>query len=107
MSGLNTLTSWTSSYSYNGISYNLKCTSRNCPVCGSGSYNLEEFLLASGWKKEASTSASNIHAASVIFCENYGHVVIGVGENSMDAHNTARYHVSQPWYNINAIYNKV
>jgi len=64
---------------------------------------LEDFLIASGW-----ASGGSIHDCSVVFVTTdsaYAHVVVGVGTNTLDAHNNARYHVSGSYYNVDAVYN--
>lgn len=108
ISGLNADSSASSygSYSYGNVIYNLRWTSSKYQ----GTKGLEDFLKATGWTSVASISA-NVHAATVVFTTNgngqaYGHVVVGVGENLIDAHNMARFHVNLGFYTVNAIYTK-
>jgi len=91
-------------YKYKGTTYDLLWVSSK----QGGPKGLEDLLIVLGWK-HMGTSTSNIHAASAIMCHgssgNYGHTVVGVGNNVVDAHNVARYKASGSIYTINAIYN--
>ena len=91
-------------YKYNGITYDLLwVSSKQGPPKG-----LEDLLIVLGWKNMG-TSTSNIHPASAVMCNGsggaYHHVVVGVGNNVVDAHNVARYQASGSIYHINAVYN--
>jgi len=88
------------SYKYNGKTYDLLWTSNKT----GGPLGLEDYLKAAGW-----TSGGSVKDGSVAFVNGshgaYGHVAVGVGNNLLDAHNVARYHVAPSFYHINAIYN--
>jgi len=91
-------------YQYQGVTYDLLwVSSKQGPPKG-----LEDLLIVLGWKN-VGTSTSNIHVGSAVMCHgthgNYGHVVVGIGNNVVDAHNVARYHEPGSIYTINAIYN--
>jgi len=91
-------------YKYQGVTYDLLwVSSKQGPPRG-----LEDLLIVLGWRNMG-TSTSNIHAASAVMCHgtggNYHHVVVGVGNNVVDAHNVARYKEPGSIYTINAIYN--
>jgi len=92
------------SYKYQGTTYDLLwVSSKQGPPLG-----LSDFLTKIGWRN-VGTSSSNIGVGSVVVCHGsngaWGHVVVGVGSNLVDAHNSARYHVSGTYYSITAIYN--
>jgi len=91
-------------YKYQGVTYDLLWVSSK----QGGPKGLEDLLMKLGWKN-AGTSSSNVHAASAVMTRgsggNYHHVVVGVGNNVVDAHNVARYQETGSFYHINAIYN--
>jgi len=81
------------SYVYGGKTYDLLWVSDK----QGGPLGLREYLIAVGWTMP-SISAANIKDGTAVFCEgsggSYGHVAIGVGANTCDAHNNARYKVN-------------
>ena len=91
-------------YSYGGKSYDLLWVSS----LQGGPLGLRELLLALGWSGSAS---SGIKAGSAVMTTgsngNYGHTVVGVGSNTCDAHNNARYHQTScsSYYTVNQVLN--
>jgi len=87
-------------FKYNGKTYDLLWTSHKT----GGPLGLEDYLQAAGWK-----SGGSVKDGSVAFVNGsegaYSHVAVGVGNNLLDAHNMARYHVPTSYYHVNAIYN--
>lgn len=81
------------SYAYGGNTYDLLW----CSQKEGGPLGLEDFLKASGWRT-VSVTAANVQKGAVVFMRSWGHVVIGVGSNLLDAHNNARYHVDLNYY---------
>lgn len=92
-------------YEYMGIKYAMRYVSSK----QHGPLGLEDYLIARGWKTSKNADA-NIHAGTVMITPGddsiYGHVVIGVGENLINAHNNARYHVNRNFYKVTLIYNQ-
>lgn len=50
-----------------------------------------DYLLATGWKQVTRVLAGTVCA--VYGDEDWGHVVLGVGNGIIDAHNNANYHL--------------
>jgi hypothetical protein len=68
---------------------------------------LHDLLIQLGWNHVGSGAAVN--KASVIITKGgngspYGHVVVGVGADLIDAHNMARHHVHKSFYQVTTIY---
>jgi hypothetical protein len=83
-----------SSVDFKGTRYDLNCCySKDAnPGCG-GSPGLGDFLLATGWHQVSSVRAGTV--AIVRGSEgDFSHVVFGVSDNVVDAHNMAHYHTS-------------
>ncbi len=81
-------------YEHKGVTYNLNCCdSKDAnPSCG-GSPALGDYLLATGWEKTDKVIAGTV--AIVVGSDGvYSHVVFGVGDNLVDAHNYAAHKVS-------------
>lgn len=95
------------SMAYGGHTYNLMVVAKEDPNCG-GSYCLMDLLKAMGW-----TKASKVVAGTVVAvvgedsngpCD-YCHIVIGVGNGIVNAHNMAHKHVSISNYTPNLMLN--
>jgi len=73
-----------------------------------GPLGLGDLLLKMGWVNDG-VNYSDVRTGSYIACDGsdgaYSHVALGVGNNLVDAHNNARYHVTATYYTINAVYN--
>jgi len=87
-----------------GKTYNLLWTSSRA----GGIRGLEDYLKDSKWKSCGAT-ASCIHECSGILVVGsegpWSHAVVGVGNQLIDAHNVARYHVTPSTYHLNAVWN--
>lgn len=78
---------------YKGTDYNLNCcgSKDSNPSCG-GSPGLADYLLARGWTKTDKVVAGT--ACFVVGSDGpFSHAVFGVGDDLVDAHNNAAYHV--------------
>jgi len=68
---------------------------------------LEDLLKVMGWRNTGS-SCSGVEAGYVGICEGsdgpHSHVWVGVSPNTVDAHNSARFHVPCSFYQNQAIY---
>lgn len=92
-----------SNVDYNGVTYNLNCcdSKDSNPSCG-GSPALGDYLKARGWVKASKVKAGTV--AIVVGSDGpYSHVVFGVGDNTVDAHNSAQYQVSFSNYQGNLL----
>ena len=72
---------------HGGKTYDLNVVAIQDPNCGSDGC-LTDYLLATGWKKTSTIKAGTVCAvvgSDGPFC----HVVLGVGDNICDAHNSA------------------
>ena len=80
---------------FGGKSYSLNVVSRHDPNCGGG-LCLMDYLVARGW-----TEVNRVRAGTVIAVQGedgskkvpWGHIVFGVGNGIVNAHNMAHYHV--------------
>jgi hypothetical protein len=84
---------------FNGNTFDLNVVAKQDPNCGGGQC-LMEYLQATGWTKTSSVKAGTVVAvvgSDGPFC----HVVLGVGDGIVNAHNNAHYHVAISNYNIN------
>jgi len=92
------------SYGFKGRVYDLLWVSSR----EGGPIGLEDYLSAAGWHY-CGTADDCVHECTALMVVgatgNYGHAVVGVGEQLCDAHNYARYHVPPSYYNPNAIWN--
>lgn len=88
---------------YHGHNYELNVVSKNDPNCP-GDYCLLDFLLASGWTKTSAPEAGTVCAVTGSDGP-YTHVIIGVGRNLCNAHNSAAYHVRCDGYTLNMCVN--
>jgi len=93
------------SYNYGGVIYDLLWVSSK----QGGPLGLGDCLLKMGWVS-AGTSASAVKVGSYVACDGsagaWSHVALGIGNELLDAHNNARYHVAPSYYTINGIYNR-
>ncbi len=88
-----------SSVSFNGNSYDLNVVASKDPNCGNG-LCLMEYLQATGWTETHSVKAGTVVAvvgSKGPFC----HVVLGVGDGIVNAHNLAHYHKAITDYEVN------
>jgi len=65
---------------------------------------VEDLLQAMGWKTGG--AVNDCSAILVVGSEGYEtHIVVGVGPDTINAHNVARYHVPGSYYQIDNVYN--
>ena len=84
---------------HDGNQYNLNVVSQHDPNCGTP-YCLTDYLMATGWKRTSNIKAGTVCA--VVGSDGpYCHVVLGVGDNICNAHNSAAFHVSCDNYSPN------
>jgi hypothetical protein len=92
-----------SNFKYNGQEYDLNCCySKDQSQACYGGPGLADALLAMGWKETKRVKAGTVaivHGAEGM----YSHAVFGVGDNLVDAHNYAHYHVSFDNYQANLL----
>jgi hypothetical protein len=91
-------------YVYAGTKYDLLWVSSK----QGGPLGLGDCLLKMGWINEGANGGA-VKIGSYVACDGsngaYSHVALGVGNQLLDAHNNARYHVGSSYYTINAVYN--
>jgi hypothetical protein len=101
-----------------GNQYDLDWVSSNGPICEATSGNasnigLQNYLDATLQWQNVGTNPSDVVAGDVVFVDGddqcseyvpYAHVVFGVGNGLVDAHNNARYQFAVANYTIDAIY---
>jgi hypothetical protein len=88
-----------SNVNLNGKTYDLNVVASKDPNCGNG-LCLMEYLQATGWTETRSVKAGTVVAvvgSDGPFC----HVVLGVGDGIVNAHNMAHYHRDISEYEVN------
>jgi hypothetical protein len=84
---------------FNGNSYDLNVVASKDPNCGNG-LCLMEYLQATGWTETRTVRAGTV--AAVVGSDGpFCHVVVGVGNGIVNAHNMAHYHRDVSDYEIN------
>jgi len=87
---------------HHGQQYDLLWTSSHS--AGGGPKGVEDLLQVLGWHRNGP-----VGDCTVLFVVGSGgyetHVAVGVGRDTIDAHNMARYHVGPSFYDVNNVYN--
>jgi hypothetical protein len=91
-------------YHFEGRTYDLLWVSSH----QGGPLGLDDYLKARGWVNSGADPNAIRECSAVFTYGSHGawsHVVVGISNGVVDAHNMARYHASGGFYNIIAIYN--
>jgi len=85
-----------------GNTYDLLWTSSKSAE--GGPLGVEDLLIAMGWQNGGSITECTV--LLVVGSGGYEtHIAVGVAADTIDAHNNARYHVGDSYYDVNNIYN--